>query len=197
MDQEARERVEKRLKALGIESSPEKQRLRQVYSKAVSNISKSEEALEKLEGEEHGSLKYAVSSIDMDLKIISQEKGQDNYQNLLRHVEELGEVKKHVMDVEKMCANAVAFLEWVNERREKYDLDIDDLGSYHKEANKLGSESERLLEEIQSIIEERIEIVERLHQNIESDQQRAWQGSSKGLEYAFKELQAIQKADFD
>lgn len=154
-----RENVGRRLKALGIESSPEQERLRQAYDKAASNVSESKDMLELIEGNQHGSLEYAVSSIDTDLNLIEKKKGQDTYRDLLSHINELGEIKENLLDVEEMCATAVAFLEWVKERQEQYDINTDRLEEYQKEANSIGSESQGLLEEISHVIEERASVV--------------------------------------
>jgi len=197
MDRDTCKRAEERLKALDIELSPEEDSLQQVCDKAFLNVSESKETLETIESEQHGGLEYAASSIDTDLNLIKKEKGQDTYRDLLGHINELEEIKKELLAVEEKCANSIAFLEWVKERQEKYDIELEDLEAYHEEANNLGAEAQRLLEEIQHFIDERIEVVERFHQNVESDQERAWQGSSKGLEYAFKQLQAIHNGNFD
>ena len=196
MDAAVKEHVKERLKALGLESSPEVRKLEDLYHHAFEDIVNSKNKLEEIEAEEHGSLKYAVSSIDMDLNLVEKKRGQSNYQNLLGHINSLEKVTKELLEIEELCLEAAKILEWINQRQGNYeDFNKNDLDQGHKEAEQLAEKAQRLINEIESIAEDRIEVVKEYERKIESDRTR-WSGSTQGLEYALKQLRAIHDRDF-
>lgn len=196
MKSQERKRIKQRLEALGVESSPVREQFRQVYGQVVSNISEVQEIIGEVEGEQHGSLEYAVSSMDTDLRLIKQQKGQDNYQNLLGHINGLEEVNQKLIRVEELCKESETLLEWLSDIQEKNDFHKNDLGDKYEQAERLGEETQNLIREIRSIAEDRFEIVKEFLQNVEDKENRAWNGGSQGLKYAARQLNSIIEQDF-
>lgn len=196
MDSQTRQRVRKRIEELGVGRSPNEQEIRQAYSKAKADLSGAKEAVESAEAEGDGGFKYVANSLYMDLKLIKEEKGRENYTNLVSHAEDLREIYVRMHKARNDCLEAEALLEWIDEKREENSFKIE-LEQDYEEAKVIVGEIDNLLSEIEGLARKRLKTVEKVLELVESDERNAWNGSSSGLEHAREHLVSIVRQDSD